>query len=60
MKYISIILSLLLVLSFVGCNKDKEATDLKETTNEAVEEANEMTDEVMEGTEEAVEEVSGH
>lgn len=56
MKYISIILSLLLVLSFVGCNKEKETTEMQDATKEAVEEAGE----VMEGVEEAVEEVSGH
>jgi hypothetical protein len=56
MKYISIILSLLLVLSFIGCSKEKETTDMQDTATEAVEEAGQVTGEVMEGMEEAAEE----
>ncbi len=39
MKYLTYLISLLFVLSFVGCDKAKEApADVKETTPEAVEE----------------------
>ena len=56
MKYLTYILSLLFVLAFVGCDKTKEAaSDVKETTTEAVEGAVEAVEEVAEEATEAVE-----
>ena len=61
MRYLTILLSLLFVLSFAGCKKDKDASmEMKDTATEAVEEATETTMpdttiEVMEGAEEIVE-----
>lgn len=58
MKYLTYLVSLLLVLAFVGCEKAKEkAADVQETTTEAVEEEVEAVEEVTEEAE-AVEEVA--
>jgi len=53
MKYLSILLSLMLLLSFVGCDKAKETATV-EGAGEAVEE---VVEEAVEGAGEAVEEV---
>lgn len=64
MKYISILLSILLVFSFMSCKKaDDTSTDLKDAGMEAVEEAadtvGEAAEDAVEAVEEAVEE-AGH
>ena len=64
MKYISILLSILLVFSFMSCQKaDDTSTELKDTGMEAVEEATETVgeaaEEAVDTVEEAVEE-AGH
>lgn len=59
MKYISILLSILLVFSFMSCKKaDDTSTELKETGMEAVEEAAETMDEAVEEAAETVEEAT--
>ena len=64
MKYISILLSILLVFSFISCKKaDDTSTELKDAGMEAVEEAEdtagEAAEEAVDAVEEAVEE-AGH
>jgi len=64
MKYISILLSILLVFSFMSCKKaDDTSTQLKDAGMESVEEATETTseaaEEAVDAVEEAVEE-TGH
>ena len=57
MKYLTYLISLLLVLAFVGCDKAKDtATDIKKTKTEAIEEAMETVDETTGEATEAVEE----
>jgi len=60
MKYISILLSMLLVFSFMSCKKaDDTSTDLKDAGMEAVEDASDTVGEAAEEAVEAVEE-AGH
>ena len=64
MKYISILLSILLVFSFMSCKKaDDTSTDLKDAGMEAVEEAANTVGEAAENAADAVEEAvedAGH
>ena len=56
MKYISFLLSLLLVLSFVGCDKAKDtAKDVKDVTTEAVGNAVDTAGHAVDTAKEAVE-----
>ena len=59
MKYLIYLVSLLLVLSFVGCGKAKDTTakDATETMEQVVDDATEVVDDAPEAVEEAVEEV---
>lgn len=64
MKYISILLSILLVFSFMSCKKaDDTSKDLKDVGMEAVEDAADAVDETAEDVGEKVEdavEEAGH
>ena len=59
MKYLTYLMSLLLVLAFVGCDKAKEADVIvPETTTEAVEDAVEAVDVTIDEATEILEEVT--
>ena len=59
MKYLTYLMSLLLVLAFVGCDKAKEAdVNVPEATTEAVEDAVETIDVTVDEATEIIEEVT--